>query len=974
MRSHTPSLVGRDPQLAQLDNALAEARQGRGGVVFLVGEAGVGKSRLAAEAVGGALGSGMRVLRGRSSTTGPAVPFRPLTEALMSLFRGGEPMDDLALGPYRPVLGRLIPDWDTGERDSSSMVILGEAVLRLLIAAGRGQGQLLLLEDLHDADPETLGVLEYLVDNLEYTPVLLVATVRTDISDALDLAQSARRRGAAALVELAPLSRPQVDEVIAAQLGADGPAEVPEEVLRRLWEDSAGSPYLVEELLQSMIGSGTLVQGPDGWRAVGDLRRDVSSTLARGILRRIDRLGAQGLMLLSAAAVLGRRFPLSVLQEMTGVDDRTLLGHLHAGVAARLVVPDEPAPDWYSFRHSPTVEALFTQMTPGQRADLARRGARAVEEMHPGLEGDWCALAAGLRCEAGDRVEAGLLYADAGGRALAAGALGSAVTLLSRAEGLLAEAGDPQARAGVLENLLPALAEAGDFARAFDLVNDLHALGGAGLSAVRLATLHARLAKVAHTAGRWSDGNRQIARAREVLTASADETTASATAAVDVTAAYLALDTPGPDRTQHAEKLARSAADTAEHHGLPVIACQAWELLATVARERDPKESAAMLQQALTTAERHRLPLQRMYAATRMGGNAWLAEGDTSGLLGARAEALRLGSVNIVHTIDGILVLDTVLRGEEASARSSADACLAVVRRLRLAPAVRYVLMARATLEAHRGDRPAMEAALASFAEWDGSGSQEEPLSLGLARAFCSLLEENRDQARAELGAVIALEADNPSTYHLSGTHGLVLLLDALAGDADRARHAEIASTAMARMRWNRQFVGLAEAVLLGREGDGERAATAVEAALTAAEPYPLARHLGLRLIADAAHEDGWGDPVGWLRRAEHYFHERDVAAVTGACRAGLRRLGAPVHQHRSGTSGIPEQLRTQGVTVREFDVFRLLAERLSNKDIADRLFISPRTAEKHIASLITKTGAANRADLCARSAALRDT
>ncbi|MGW3466800.1 AAA family ATPase [Streptomyces olivaceoviridis] len=157
MRSHAPSLVGRDSQLVLLQRALADTCQSRGGVVFLVGEAGVGKSRVAAEAVGGGLGAGMRVLRGRSSTTGPAVPFRPLTEALMPLFRGGEPVDDLALGPYRPVLGRLIPDWDTGERDSSSMVILGEAVLRLLIAAGRGEGLLLLLEDLHDADPETLG-------------------------------------------------------------------------------------------------------------------------------------------------------------------------------------------------------------------------------------------------------------------------------------------------------------------------------------------------------------------------------------------------------------------------------------------------------------------------------------------------------------------------------------------------------------------------------------------------------------------------------------------------------------------------------------------------------------------------------------------------------------------------------------------------------------------------------------------------
>lgn len=966
MSSHALSLVGRDSQLFLLERALSDAGRGQGGVVFLIGEAGVGKSRLAAEAVGTALAAGTRVLRGRSSTTGPAVPFRPLTEALLSLFRSGQALDDLKLGPYRPVLGRLIPDWDTGARDSSSMVILGEAVLRLLIASDQGRGQLLLLEDLHDADPETLGVLEYLVDNLENTPILLLATVRTDFSDALDLAQSARRRGVAGLVELPPLTREQTHDLIAAQLGTDV-GQVPAPILERLWEDSAGSPYLVEELLQSMIGAGTLVQGAEGWRVVGDPRSDVSSTLARGILRRIDRLGAEGLTLLSAAAVLGRRFPLTVLQRMTGVDDRSLLSHLHAGVAARLVIPDEPAPDWYSFRHSLTVEALFTQLTPGQRADLARRGAEAVRELHPDLPGEWCAQAAGLHSEAGDRSAAGRLFAEAGRRALAAGALGSAVTLLSRAEGLLTPGADPQGRAEALEHLLPALAESGDFARAFELAEHLHALDIAGLSPSRLAVLHTRLAKVAHTAGRWSDGNRQIARARQVLGAAPDEATS---AAVDVTAAYLALDTPGADRTQHAEKLARSAADAAERHELPAVACQAWELLATVARERDPEESRAMLDQALATAEHHRLPLQRMYAATRKGGNAWLARGDTGELLAARDEALRLGSVSIVHTVDGILVLDSVLRGAYDRAREAAAECLAVVRRLRLAPAVRYVLMARASLEAHRGDRAAMEAAVASFAEWDGAGSQEEPLTLGMARAFCALMEEDRDLARAELRAVTVLEEGNPSTYHLSGTHGIGLLLDVLAGDADRARHEEVSATAVGRMRWNRQFVLLADAVLLGREGHGPRAAASVEAALGEAEPYPAALHLGLRLISDAAHADGWGDPVAWLRRAEHHFHEQDVLPVVNACRAALRRLGAPVHQHRTGTSGIPEELRTLGVTVREFEVFGLLAERLGNKDIADRLFISPRTAEKHIASLITKTGAANRADLCARSAA----
>lgn len=967
MRSRGPYVVGRDSELCVLEQALSAARERRGDVVFLVGEAGIGKSRLAAEAVDMAFDTGMRVLRGRSTTTGPPVPFRPLTEALMSLFRDGDPVEELGLGPYRPALGQLIPDWDTGDRAGTSMVVLGEAVLRLLIAAGRDRGQLLLLEDLHDADPETLAVVEYLVDNLEHTPVLLLATIRREFSGALELADSARHRGIGAVLELPPLSRPQIRDLVAARLGTE-PAGVPQVALERLWDDSAGSPFLAEELLQSMVSGGALVRGEDGWRVVGELRSNVSITLARGILRQIDRLGPRGLSLFSAAAVLGRRFPLTVLQRMTDIDDRGLLSHLHAGVAAHLVGPDEPSPDWYAFRHSLTVEALLTQLTPGSRAELADSAADAVQDLYPELPGEWCLLAAELRSQAGAPAAAGRLFAEAGRRALADGAIGSAVTLLARAERLLADSADAASRAGVLELLLPALAEAGEFTRAFDLAERVHGLGGAGLSGPRLAVLHTRLAEVAHTAGRWADGNRQIARARAALGPTPDE---AAAAPLDVVEAFLALDTPGSDRTRRAEKLARSAVDAAQRLDLPVVACQAWELLATVARERDSEEALKMLRQALSTAERHRLPVQRLYAMTRIGVSVWLVEGDTAGMLEARDEALRLGSVTIVHTIDGITILDSIMRGRFADAKAAVEECLPVVRRLRLAPAVRYVLMAQATLAAHCADRTAMEQPLAEFAEWDGRGSQEESLTLGFARAFCALLEEDHESALSELRAVSRLEQANPSTYYLTGPHGLELLLDAIAGDADRTRLDATAATAPGQMRWNQQFLLLADAVLLGREGRPHQASAAAARALRTADPYPTALHLGLRLVADAANKDGWGEPVAWLRRAEHHFHQQRIPAVADACRAALRRLGAPVHQHRAGTNRIPEELRTQGVTVREYEVFVLLADRLGNKDIAERLFISPRTVEKHIASLIAKTGRPNRAALCAWSASL---
>src|SRR5262245_52848269 len=104
MQLTTPDLIGRDAELAVLDTVLDRVRKRHGNSVFLVGEAGIGKSRLAREVVGRAVGAGMPVLRGRSSVLGATVPFRPLTEALLGLVRAGETPDHPELAPYRPAL------------------------------------------------------------------------------------------------------------------------------------------------------------------------------------------------------------------------------------------------------------------------------------------------------------------------------------------------------------------------------------------------------------------------------------------------------------------------------------------------------------------------------------------------------------------------------------------------------------------------------------------------------------------------------------------------------------------------------------------------------------------------------------------------------------------------------------------------------------------------------------------------------
>ncbi|MFD0346059.1 response regulator transcription factor [Kitasatospora aburaviensis] len=101
------------------------------------------------------------------------------------------------------------------------------------------------------------------------------------------------------------------------------------------------------------------------------------------------------------------------------------------------------------------------------------------------------------------------------------------------------------------------------------------------------------------------------------------------------------------------------------------------------------------------------------------------------------------------------------------------------------------------------------------------------------------------------------------------------------------------------------------------------------------------------------------------MTEAETYFHHSGADAVAAACRSRLRSLGAPVGQRRTGTDRIPAELVALGVTLREYDVFCLLVERVGNKAVAARLQISPRTVEKHVASLIGKTNSATRAQLC---------
>jgi DNA-binding SARP family transcriptional activator len=379
-------LVGRDGEVTQLHEALAEAWAGQGRVLAVLGEAGIGKSRLLAELAAEAGRRGGAILLGRAYETEQILPFGPWVSALRD---AGVVTDSHVLegvgSEWRAELARLFPELaDPGRSVASNpgdQMRLFEALAQLLRRLAVAQPLLVLLEDGHWADDMTLRFLAFLGRRLHSAPILLALSIRDEelpdhplLRRTLDELDADRRL---VCVSLGRLEREPTTTLVRLLGRADSHATALAQRGEQVWRASGGNPFIVVETMRA-IGCGGVALEPSDSLPLPTNVRDM-------IARRLERLSEQARQLLRVAAVIGREFEFTLLQRAAGVDEPAAAEGLEELVRRRVV---HGVGDRFDFTHERIRDVVAAELLPPRRQWLHARVLDAIETLYQGRLGE----------------------------------------------------------------------------------------------------------------------------------------------------------------------------------------------------------------------------------------------------------------------------------------------------------------------------------------------------------------------------------------------------------------------------------------------------------------------------------------------------------------------------------------------------------------------------------------------------------
>jgi len=995
MTRRLPSpLVGRAGELQELAAAVSEADAGEGHTVFIVGESGVGKTRLATTVADRAAERGFTVAIGRAYPVETGIPYAVFSDAMVPLIRTIEPsVLTLLTRGGTPDLVQLFPALDTTARASTTpRGDPAELKARLLwnfaqfLARYSAKRPLLIvLENLQWVDSASLEMLHFAGRQIAGDRVLIVGT-HNDPDHRANAAlrateQSLRNLGNAQRLRLGPFSVDATSELLQRTFDVDAPRV--NAFAERLHRWTGGNPFFIDETIKALVEAGQLREAHGGWVGwdVEELR--VPATIRDAVLTRLADLSPDARSLADIAAVLGTRATHDELAAASALDEGALVGVVDELRVVDVLTERQDGDEIvYDFSHPLLQETLYSELGLARARTLHGAIAEALERLHGPramahsgelafhyARGDTRRLAAKaiqyLRAagrdasakyanrEAADYLNAALTIAEQDFSETShelvtelarvrqrLGDYAGALRLWERALGAAMTANDPLRVASIQRSIGLAHYWSGAFEEALSHYD-------AALDAARQAgdrPLEARVlipkASCLQAIGRSDEARRAVERGLEVATELNDD---ALLARVHRALLLLYLWT-GP--AAKAQEHGRRAIAIAETSGQRTVAWSVhWALAMLAGLTGNAEDVRRNLGDAQRIAEELRSPLLRV----------WTAEVEIEYAAGM---------------------------GDWDHAVALAERTIEMARSLGQRTLLPRLLVWLGLLYLGRGD---VERGKACVDEaWDLSGASDSknrardvhtivPAHIGRAAYHLTIGDYPQAIRVGEQGLRFADQSGNV-VWAIHRLMPVIAEASLWASDMDRA------SAIATRMRREStalgQRLGLAwadacDACVELLHGDAARAVSLLRGATAALEAIPfvpdaarLRRQLA-RALAETGDREG---ATRELRGAHEVFAHLGAERELDGTREQLRELGARPPT-RSTTQGIA------GLTGRELEIVRLVAARRSNKEIGTMLGISARTASTHLSNIFVKLGVESRGELAdrAREAGLLD-
>ena len=916
--------VGRAAELAALEAALGATAEGRPEVVLVGGEAGVGKTRLIAELAARAAGRGTVVATGGCvELTAGTAPYLAFTDALRDLGRavGPRAWERMRAGAPPELAGVLPGASETSVVRSDPAArarLLGQAH-DLLAEAASTAPLLLVLEDVHWADRSTLDLAAYLARAVRGERIALVATYRSDETPRRPVLRSwlaeLSRAAGASRIDLEPFGEPEIAELLAAD-----PATAAS-IARR----SGGNAFLAEELYEAAGDEASL---PASIRDLLGVRIAALPSPAQSVLR--------------AAAAAGARVDDELLAALVDLPAPELAAALRAAVAHHLL---EERDGRLAFRHELVREAAYAELLPGERRRLHAACARVLEE-RPELGESAASAAASVARHwdaAGDSERALAACLRAADAALGVHAPAEALVLYRRA--LELETGT--ARLDVFERAADAAVLAGEAETALGLLDEALALADPAAEPVRTGVLHSQRAWYSWAGGAFGPSTLEHHARALALIPAEPPSEARARAVTDLAYTEM-LDGRNAEALERAVEAVAAARDA----GAREIEGLALNVLGAARGMRGENEAAIeCLQEAVAIARETggSEPLGRAYVNLSAGLDiaGRYHEAVEVALEGA-ATTRRMGLARHWSAfLTGNAAESMITLGRLEEAQALVDETLA--RDVSEMAACHLTLLS-AELALQRGDHDACEAALTATRELGLVLRSAEITGTAARIAAESAIARGRlDEARD----IVAEGLERPSDDGRI-VAGLVVAGLAAGGDAQVLERLDELGSAVA-LPLTRALIATAHAEVTGLAERWREAAELFEALPC---PYRAGRARLREAEALLAAGAGREEASGPLRAAA------EAARAIGAMGL-LREVERLAARARIDVGEAPGD-DAGGLTPREREVLVHLAAGRTNRQIADALYISPRTAGVHVSRILAKLGAATRGEAAA--------